>query len=198
MSAEPWHFTTWLDLFDHWQALIAGALGFAAAIIVVRFTFKMERRKAQLELDALRKSLAVELRQVVPHALGAAIALRKLAHGSDQITGRMVESFSRVPRPSVFPAAAGRIGLLGDDAMGVVIIYSLFELGRSGTMSLINSRDPNNISPDTVAASATPFLKACEYALSVLPKLKTGVAAHDQHDAALMEKTKQAVGLASA
>jgi hypothetical protein len=198
VSAEPWHFTTWLDLFDHWQALIAGALGFAAAIIVVRFTLRIERRKAQLELDALRKSLAVELRQVVPHALGAAIALKKLAHGSDQITGRMVESFSRVPTPTVFPAAAGRIGLLGDDAMGVVIIYSLFELGRSGTMSLINSRDPNNISPDTVAASATPFLKACEYALSVLPKQKTGVAAHDQHDAALMEKTKQAVGLASA
>ena len=78
--------------------------------------------------------------------------------------------------------------------MGVVIEYSLFELGRSGTMSLINSRDPNNISPHTVAASVIPFLTACEYALSVLPKLKTGVAAHDQHDAALMEKIKQAVG----
>ena len=102
MSAEPWHFTTWLDLFDHWQALIAGALGFAAAIIVVRFTLRIERRKAQLELDALRKSLAVELRQVVPHALGAAIALKKLAHGSDQIPGRMVWKASRVcqRRPS--------------------------------------------------------------------------------------------------
>jgi hypothetical protein len=193
VSVEPWHFTTWLDLFDHWQALIAGALGFAAAIIVVRFTFKMERRKAQLELDALRKSLAVELRQVVPRALGAALALRKLAHGPEQITSRMVESFSRMPTPSVFPAAAGRIGLLGDDAMGVVIIYSLFELGRSGIISLINSRDPNNISSDTVAASAIPFLTACEYALSVLPKLKTGVAVHDQHDAALLERIKQAV-----
>jgi hypothetical protein len=192
VSVEPWHFTTWLDLFDHWQALIAGALGFAAAI-VVRFTFKMERRKAQLELDALRKSLAVELRQVVPRALGAALALRKLAHGPDQITSPMVESFSRVPTPSVFPAAAGRIGLLGDDAMGVVIIYSLFELGRSGIMSLINSRDPNNVSSDTVAASAIPFLTAYEYALSVLPKLKTGVAVHDQHDAALLKQIKQAV-----
>ena len=42
VSAEPWHFTTWLDLFDHWQALIAGALGFAAAIIVVRFTLRTQ------------------------------------------------------------------------------------------------------------------------------------------------------------
>ena len=106
----------------------------------------------------------------------------------------MVQSFSHIQTPSVFPAAAGRIDLLGDDAMGVVIIYSLFELGRSGIISLINSRDPNNISSDTVAASAIPFLTACEYALSVLPKLKTGVAVRDQHDAALLEQIKQAVG----
>jgi hypothetical protein len=29
---EPWHYTTILDLLDHWQALIAGLLGFAAAM----------------------------------------------------------------------------------------------------------------------------------------------------------------------
>jgi hypothetical protein len=193
VNTEPWHFTTWLDLIDHWQAIIAGALGFAAAIIVVRFTFKMERRKAQLELDALRKSLAVELRQVVPRALGAGVALRKMAGSGDKITARMIESYARVLTPSVYPAAAAKIGLLGDDAMGVVIIYSLVELGRNGTVSLMNSRDPDDISPDTVAASAIPFLTASEYALSVLPKLKTGVAAHDQRDAALIHQIKAAL-----
>jgi hypothetical protein len=151
------------------------------------------RLKWSGERPGLNWTLCESRSQYVPRALGAALALRKLAHGPDQITSRMVESFSRVSTPSVFPAAAGRIGLLGDDAMGVVIIYSLFELGRSGIMSLINSRDPNNISSDTVAASAIPFLTACEYALSVLPKLKTGVAVHDQHDAALLKQIKQAV-----
>jgi hypothetical protein len=29
---EPWHFTTWFDLFDHWQALEAALIGFIAAI----------------------------------------------------------------------------------------------------------------------------------------------------------------------
>jgi hypothetical protein len=75
--------------------------------------------------------------------------------------------------------------------MGVVIIYSLFELGRSATASLINS--PDNISPETVAASALPFLAACERALAVLPKLKTGVAAHDQHDAGLIARITAAI-----
>ncbi len=189
---EPWHYTTCLDLLDHWQALIAGVLGFTAAIGVVWMTLRVERRKLQRELDALRKSLAVELRQVVPRALGAGVALRDLARSRQQITARMVENYARVSVPMVYPATADKIGLLGDDAMGVVIIYSLIELGRSGTVSLINSRDPDNISPDTVAASAIPFFTACEYALSVLPKLKTGVAAHDQRDAALIESIRAA------
>jgi hypothetical protein len=28
---QPWHYTRFLDLVDHWQALIAGVLGFAVA-----------------------------------------------------------------------------------------------------------------------------------------------------------------------
>jgi hypothetical protein len=186
--AEPWHFTTWLDLFDRWQALAAGALGFAAGIFAVIYTLLIERRKAQRELDALRKSLAVELRQIIPSALRAGQALSDLARSHQQITARVVDNYARVPNPQVYPATAGKIGLLGDDAMGVVIIYSLFELGRSGAASLINSRAPDNIAPETVAAAAVPFLAACQYALSVLPKLKTGVAAHDQLDAGLIAK----------
>jgi hypothetical protein len=186
VMTEPWHFTTWLDLFDHWQALVAGVLGFAAGIFTVRYTLLGERRKAQRELDALQKSLAVELRQIIPRALGAGTALRDLARSNHKITARMVDSYARVPVPLVYPAVAGKIGLLDDDAMGVVIIYSLFEVGHSGATSLINSRDPDNISPATVAAAAVPFLAACQQALSVLPKLKTGVPVHDQPDAGLI------------
>jgi hypothetical protein len=71
VNAEPWHYTTLLDAIDHWQALIAGALGFAAAIVAVVLTLRIERRKLQREMDALSKSLAVELRLLVPRALAA-------------------------------------------------------------------------------------------------------------------------------
>jgi hypothetical protein len=189
---EPWHYTTALDLFDHWQALIAGVLGFAAAIGVVWVTLRIEWRKSERELDALRKSLAVELRQVVPRALGAGIALWRLAKSGQRITARMIESYARSPDPKVYPAIADKIGLLGDDAMGVVIVYSLNELARSGVVSLINSREPDDIPRDTVAASALPFLTACERALPLLLKLKTGVASHDQHDAALIQRIRAA------
>ncbi len=186
--SEPWHFTTIVDLIDHWQALIAGLLGFAAAVIAVILTLRIERRKLQREMDALQKSLAVELRQLVPNALGAAVALKKLAREHDPITARMVESLARVPAPIVYPANVDKIGLLGSDAMDVVIVYSLIELGRSGTASLINSREPDDISPATVEMTAGVFLHACTYALSVLPKLRTGVAEHDQKDAELIRR----------
>jgi hypothetical protein len=104
VMAEPWHFTTWIDLFDHWQALVAGVLGFAAGIFTVYYTLSIERRKARRELDALRKSLAVELRQIIPRALGAGTDLRNLARSNQQITARMVDYYARVPVPQVYPA----------------------------------------------------------------------------------------------
>jgi hypothetical protein len=189
---EPWHYTTILDLFDHWQALIAGGLGFAAAVAAVIFTLRIERRKWQRELYALEKSLAVELRQQVAHALRAGTALRGLARGNPPITARMVQSLGIVPAPMIYPASADKIGLLGQGAMDVVIVYSLIEIGRGGTASLINSRDPDNITPNTIEATAVAFLNACAYAQSVLPKLKTGVPAHDQKDAELVQKIRAA------
>ena len=79
--------------------------------------------------------------------------------------------------------------------MDVVIVYSLIALGRSGTELLINSREPDNISPSTVDSTAGAFLTACTYAQSVLPKLKTGVVEHDAKDALLVEKINAAVGM---
>jgi hypothetical protein len=181
-----------IDFLDHWQALIAGLLGFAAAIIVVRMTLRIERRKLQREMDALQKSLAVELRQQVGSALAAGKALRKLAQGGPPISARMVESYARVAAPVVYPASADKIGLLGAGAMDVVIVYSLIALGRSGTESLINSRYPDDISLSTVAAAGDAFLMACTYAQSVLPRLRTGVAEYDQKDAELIQKIQAA------
>ncbi len=76
--------------------------------------------------------------------------------------------------------------------MDVVIICSLIESGRGGTTALINSRDPDNITPNTVAATAGAFLSVCAYAQTVLPKLRTGVPEDDQQDAALIERIRAA------
>ena len=185
----PWHYTTIVDFVDHWQTLLAGIIALIAAIITVFVTLKVERRKADREIDALRKSLAIELRQLIPRALGAHTSLKKLGGKTDgPITARMVESLSRVPAPIVYPANAHKIGLLEKDAMDVVIVYGLLDIARDGVARVITTyRTPDDISPKVVLKTAEAFLEACKYARGVLPKLRTGVASHDDRDAELLQ-----------
>ncbi len=187
--AVTWHYTTLVDFVDHWQTLLAGMIALAAAIITVAVTLNVERRKVDRELDALRKSLAIELRQLIPRALGAYTSLQKLVGKTDgPITARMVESLSRTPVPIVYPANAHKIGLLEEDAMDVVIVYGLLDIARDGVTRLITTyRTPDDISPNVVLMTATAFLEACKYARTVLPKLRTGVASHDDRDALLIK-----------
>jgi hypothetical protein len=57
----------------------------------------------------------------------------------------------------------------------------------------LNSRDADNITPRTIAATACAFLSACASAQSALPKLRTGVPEHDQKDAELIARIKSAI-----
>jgi hypothetical protein len=40
-----WHFTTWLDLFDHWQTVIAGVLALVAAFGTILVTGRIANRQ---------------------------------------------------------------------------------------------------------------------------------------------------------
>ena len=196
--AVPWHYTTVVDLVDHWQSLIAGLIALVAAIITVFVTLRVERRKVEREVDALRKSLAIELRQLIPRALGAYTSLRKLGGKTDgPITARMVESLSRVPIPIVYPANAHKIGLLEEDAMNVVIVYQLLEIARDGIARLMTSRTPDDINLLLVLKAAEAYLEACKYARSVLQGMRTGVAAHDDKDEFLIAAITEAAAFAA-
>ena len=66
----PWHFTTWLDLFDHWQTGIAGALallaGFgtvAATIIIASRQIAASREEADRVIAATREQTSVTAKQ---------------------------------------------------------------------------------------------------------------------------------------
>jgi hypothetical protein len=105
----PWHFTTWLDLFDHWQTLATGFLALAAALIAVGVALRKDRR----EVRAMRLSLAVEIRRLInimlqTHAIFDLTSRSNKALPADDV----VKEISRGV-PVVFPAMADRVGLLG-------------------------------------------------------------------------------------
>jgi hypothetical protein len=56
----PWHFTTLLDLVDHWQTLVAGVLAVLAAWRTIRATTK----SADREVKASQEQTAVAQKQI--------------------------------------------------------------------------------------------------------------------------------------
>ena len=208
----PWNY-----LFD-WQTLIAGVLAFVAGfgtvvatMIIARrqiaaaredadkvivatreqteTTVRLERERVLSEVGVLRAALAVELRLQIVRALAAYEGLYGLGFMPNApITARMVESKSRMAAPIIYPANAGKIGLLGAEAMDVVIVYDLLETARDGAARLMNFRSPDDIAPAVVVGTADAFLAACIYARGVLPKFQTGDPSHDAKDEALIQK----------
>jgi hypothetical protein len=55
-----WHFTTWLDLFDHWQTLAAGLLAVVAALGTIFVTISSANR----EVAASQAQTAVAQTQI--------------------------------------------------------------------------------------------------------------------------------------
>src|SRR5579872_2170384 len=126
---SAWTWNGPIDFVDHWQAILAGIVGFAAAVLVVWLTLRSEHRKREQEVEALRRSLGVEIRQVILSARSAHLAFRSMAQNrAVQITARMLESYAYPPEPIIYRACADKIGLLGQHAMEVVTIYRQAEI----------------------------------------------------------------------
>lgn len=184
IEIASWHFTSLLDLADHWQGLLAGALGFGAAILAVTFTLNAERRKQNFELIALRRSFGVEFRQSLLAAFGAHQSLARLAQSAGPISPTMMESLVILPQPVIYPASADKIGLLGPEAMDVVQMYGLlWAVGDSVSRLQKRTAPVANI---LVASTADALITVCTQGAAVLPRLKTEVAHIDTKDADLV------------
>jgi len=91
-------------------ALLAGGIAYWAGRIQAKATRRAadmqlaaERERHDREIETVRRSLAVELRQIIARAYGAHTSLARLmAPGRGQITARMVESSAGVPLPVVY------------------------------------------------------------------------------------------------
>jgi hypothetical protein len=184
-------------------ALLAGGIAYWAGRIQAKATRRAadmqiaaERERHDREIETVRRSLAVELRQIIARAYGAHTSLARLiAPGRGQITARMVESSAGVPLPVVYPAVADRIALLDHEATDTLIVYELVEVARDGAERLIRYRTSDDIPTRVVGAVAEAFLQACLYARSPLPRLKTGMADRDAIDDEMIKRIDAAADM---
>jgi hypothetical protein len=115
----PWHFTTWIDLVDHWQTLAAGVLAVLAAVGGTIVAVLAARR----EVNAMRLSLAVEIRRLVNGLLQAHETFGLTSSENQSLLADdVVKEISR-GAPVVLPAMADRIGLLGFRLAPYVLVF---------------------------------------------------------------------------
>ena len=198
-AQPPWHFTTGLDAFDHWQTVIAGGLALAAGILTVvvtmiiarkqitasredadrvvaaareqtETTVRLERERVSSEVDALRKSLAVEIRQYIDTLITTRGILRRSSGSEKLVLARDLRSVAVLYPPTVYPASADRIGLLGPLSVSVTSFYTTIE--RLNFTARLISDDPEEVaSRANIGAVASLLEQACRASLPLLSEL---------------------------
>jgi hypothetical protein len=173
-----------VEWLNKWQALIAGIVGFAAAILAVAITLRAERRKAAREqnedLSSLRRALGSEMRQFTDRVLLAHVKCCDLAE-SGIATLEDMQKVVRFSKPVIYPLMANKLGRLGDDAYYVVDFFGYLELVNES----LRQWEQQIIFPKTVGRgdliqTAITLLSACDAGVHLLPKLRASPTDEDR------------------
>jgi hypothetical protein len=196
MPLEDWiqHCKVAQFLYD-WQTVIAGVLALVAAWLTIRATKRsaereietsqaqtavaqkqiettvsLERERVSSEVDALRKSLAVEIRQYIDILITTREILRRRSGPEKRMLARDLRSVVAFHPPTVYPASADRIGLLGLLAVSVTSFYSTIE--RLNFTVRFLTDDPEELaSRENIEAVASLLEQACRTSLPLLSEL---------------------------
>jgi hypothetical protein len=196
MPLEDWiqHCKVAQFLYD-WQTVIAGVLALVAAWLTIRATKRsaereieashaqtavaqkqiettvsLERERVSSEVDALRKSLAVEIRQYIDILITTREILRRRSGPEKRMLARDLRSVVAFHSATVYPASADRIGLLGLLAVSVTSFYSTIE--RLNFTVRFLTDDPEELaSRENIEAVASLLEQACRTSLPLLSEL---------------------------
>jgi len=179
----PCHFTTWLDLLDHWQSLVAGIFALIAALIAVWGGEFFSRRKERRENHAILASLAPEIRELLSTLFKTHGVFEKLARANARMTARDLMKHTELRQPVAYPAAADKLGRLGSRlAGGVCAFYANIE--HIKIFRKDRRRRPGGILfPPDWEGLAGLFVQACRNSLPLLDALP-----RDEADADLKSK----------
>jgi hypothetical protein len=173
VTSAPWRYTTFPEALDHWQSLAAGGVALIAALVAVFGAEVFARCKERREVQALRASLASEIRLYVDLLIEARYRLTKgkEAFRSGKPPHRDFRDWAVLPPPVVYPAAADRLGhVRRSSAADVVEFYANIERANFTVRALSNA-PTENVSVETYSTLINLFEVACRTSLPLLSEL---------------------------
>jgi hypothetical protein len=133
-------------------------------------TVRLEQERVLREVEAIRLSVATEIRWLLGTLIETHKVLVRLSEGGTVTSARDVETLTEVRDPVVYPASADRIGLLGSLAPYVAAFYGniahlqfVRRVTGSNPDELVQSKELNRV--------AGLFELACRNSLPLLAKL---------------------------
>lgn len=172
---------SWVDIEKiaewarEWQALVAGLIAFAGALLVVWVALRAERRRHARELLALKKALGSEIRQLTNLALDAH---ERCASGLAHDTGITIEALKeacRFPAAAVYEGNTGQIGHFGDAAHEIVLFFGQLSVLKDAISRLSPATNPHGrLSRENTAGIAGDLLRICEIGEFLLPRMRAG------------------------
>jgi hypothetical protein len=174
---------TWYKLLTEWGGLIAGCLGFVAAIVAVLVTIYGERRTAKRELASLRRALGVEVRLYTANALKAHYYCESLLINNESpIHFILIEDRAKFPSSSIYTNAVVKIGEFGDCAATLVRFFASIAVTREAADRLRGHPLADNLPSSEVAKAADGLIDIAKMGIELFPFLKTGIESEDSQD----------------
>jgi hypothetical protein len=144
------------------------------------------RQREHREVEAIRLSLAVEIRHLVNILLQTHDGFGQSLRKNQCLRADDVLKQASRGVPVVYPATADRVGLLGSVAPDVVIFYAnLQDLNFAGRMTSSDPAEP--VPPDALSGLMKLIEKACQSALPLLSELPPNTADPDTERKAKIE-----------
>ncbi len=165
-----------METIKDWQGLVAGLLGFLAAIAAILFTMCSERRALERSKSALKRAVASEIWGHAGEALEAHKELAKILISGKSIRSHEIRNNIRFPPLVIYPNIGSEIGSLGEDAHLVIHFFQAHQVMSNMVDLMLSNLDERGIGISHPEDLVEHLLKLTETSVLALKNIGTSKA----------------------
>lgn len=165
-----------IETIKNWQGLVAGLLGFLAAIAAILFTMWSEKRAVERSKSALKRAVASEIWGHAGEALEAHRELAKRLRSGKPIRSHEIRNSIRFPPLVIYPNIGSEIGSLEEDAHLVIHFFQAHQVMSNMVELMLTNLDERGIGISNPEDLVEHLLKLAETSVLALKNIGTSKA----------------------